>query len=179
MTFSRLSDLVIKQANEATLESLVILKDDILSQMSEWHINIEKLESIVIEVYDNLITSGNRMIIELLNREGSEGLNHEVRVNAGRQNLRSEVELVQEEIRSMSPETAEEQIKPRVPLIIDNLHKNVIKVSSDYFKDGHYRPAVLDAYIDLINRVKVLSGRTDIDGSTLMQQVFSLKIHNY
>ncbi|MCR2805944.1 TIGR02391 family protein [Paenibacillus soyae] len=177
MTFSRLSDLVTKQANDGALESLVILKDDILSQPSERQINIKKLDSIIIEVYDNLITSGNSMLNEMLSRLGSEGLNqtHEIRVNAGRKNLRSEVELVQEEIRSMSTDIAEEQNKPRSPLTIDNLHENVMRVSKDYYKDGHYRAAVLDTYIDLINRVKVISGRTDIDGSPLMQQVFSPK----
>lgn len=63
----------------------------------------------------------------------------------------------------------------RSPLKLDNLHPNIINTSGRLYEDGHYRSAVLDAYIDLINRVKRLSGRPDLDGSRLMQQVFSAK----
>lgn len=65
--------------------------------------------------------------------------------------------------------------KNRSPLILDNLHPSILKVSKKLYEDGHYRAAVLDAYIELINRVKRISNRPDLDGSSLMQQVFSLR----
>lgn len=61
----------------------------------------------------------------------------------------------------------------RAPFTLSNLHPNIIKVSEQLYEDGHYRAAVLDAYIDLINRVKRIANRSDLDGSPLMQNVFS------
>jgi uncharacterized protein (TIGR02391 family) len=61
----------------------------------------------------------------------------------------------------------------RSPYTVDNLHERVLNVSKDLYLDGHYRSAVLDAYIDIVDRVKRLSGVTDLDGSKLMQKVFS------
>lgn len=53
------------------------------------------------------------------------------------------------------------------------LHENVIKVSSKLFIDGHYRQAVLDASIGLVNRVKEKSQCYKFDNTPLVQHVFS------
>ncbi|PIQ27823.1 TIGR02391 family protein [bacterium (Candidatus Blackallbacteria) CG17_big_fil_post_rev_8_21_14_2_50_48_46] len=63
------------------------------------------------------------------------------------------------------------------------LHPEVLSVSGDLIKDGHYRSAILDAYIHLIQNVKEKSGITDRDGVPLIQQAFgtmtpSLRISN-
>ena len=46
---------------------------------------------------------------------------------------------------------------------LDDLHPTVAKVASDLWKDGHYRQAILDTYIALVNAVKEKSGRADLD----------------
>jgi uncharacterized protein (TIGR02391 family) len=56
-----------------------------------------------------------------------------------------------------------------------NFHPTVLDVAGSLFRDGHYRQAVLDAYIALNKAVQAKSGRPDLDGSSLMQHVFSPK----
>ncbi len=48
-----------------------------------------------------------------------------------------------------------------------------IAVCADLYRDGHYRPAVLEASIALVNLVKEKSRRHDLDGAGLMTTVFS------
>lgn len=43
-----------------------------------------------------------------------------------------------------------------------------------YFENEHYRPAILDTYIGLIEAVKNKSNVKDKDGSPLMDFVFHL-----
>lgn len=54
-------------------------------------------------------------------------------------------------------------------------HPVVQKVAGHLYDDGHYRQAVLDTYIALVQKVKEVSGRMDLDGTKLMQSVFSPK----
>jgi uncharacterized protein (TIGR02391 family) len=54
-----------------------------------------------------------------------------------------------------------------------DLHPRIASVSADLFRDGHYRNAVLDAAVALVNFVKEKSGRHDLDGADLMRRVFS------
>lgn len=61
----------------------------------------------------------------------------------------------------------------RAPYSIDNIHSRVLSVSKELYLDGHYRAAILDAYIDLVDRVKQLSNEPDLDGTNLMQKAFS------
>lgn len=58
---------------------------------------------------------------------------------------------------------------------LSNLHPLIPPVASDLYKNGHYRQAILDTYILLVNTVKTKSGRHDLDGTGLMQTVFSPK----
>jgi uncharacterized protein (TIGR02391 family) len=58
---------------------------------------------------------------------------------------------------------------------IHNLHPSVQKVAGRLFSDRHYRQAILDTYILLVNKVKEKSGQRDLDGVHLMQKVFSPK----
>lgn len=60
-------------------------------------------------------------------------------------------------------------------LEIEGFHPLVIKHAAKLFVDGHYRQAILDTYIGLTEQVKSLSGRYDLDGTGLMQTVFSAK----
>jgi uncharacterized protein (TIGR02391 family) len=58
---------------------------------------------------------------------------------------------------------------------LNPLHSSVRNVAQRLFRDGHYRQAVLDTYIALVQRVKDLSGRHDLDNTALVQAVFSPK----
>lgn len=53
------------------------------------------------------------------------------------------------------------------------LHPRIATVSTDLFRDGHYRNAVLDSAVALTNYVKEKSRRHDLDGAKLMREVFS------
>jgi uncharacterized protein (TIGR02391 family) len=50
-------------------------------------------------------------------------------------------------------------------------HIEVERVSGDLFRDGHYKPAALEAYIRVIDEVKRRSG-LNLDGDSLMNQAF-------
>jgi len=54
-----------------------------------------------------------------------------------------------------------------------DLHPRLAAVAADLYRSGHYRHAVLDASVALVNFVKEKSRRHDLDGSGLMTTVFS------
>lgn len=56
--------------------------------------------------------------------------------------------------------------------MFSNLHPKIRNASEQLFKDGHFRQAVLDAYILLTNEVKIKSN-SNKDGVPLMQTSFS------
>lgn len=56
---------------------------------------------------------------------------------------------------------------------LDTLHPLVKTTAGKLYSDGHYRQAILDTYILLVDTVKTKSGRHDLDGVSLMQTVFS------
>ena len=56
---------------------------------------------------------------------------------------------------------------------LKSLHKNVVTTSFDLFSRGHYRQAVLDATIELVNLVKQKSSLDDLDNTPLIQKAFS------
>ncbi len=51
-------------------------------------------------------------------------------------------------------------------------HPRVIEVAGQLFADGHYRQAILDTYIALVQAVKLKTGLT-ADNTPLMEQAFS------
>jgi uncharacterized protein (TIGR02391 family) len=54
-----------------------------------------------------------------------------------------------------------------------DLHLRIRDVAAELFRDGHYRNAVGDAAVALVNMVKEKSRRHDLDGHGLMTTVFS------
>jgi uncharacterized protein (TIGR02391 family) len=54
-----------------------------------------------------------------------------------------------------------------------DLHSRIASAAADLYRDTHYRQAVLDASIALVNYVKEKSRRHDLDGASLMRTVFS------
>jgi len=58
------------------------------------------------------------------------------------------------------------------PARLDALHPSIVEVSRQLFEDEHRAAAILQAFVAVNNRVKAMSGRTDLDGVDLMAQVF-------
>jgi uncharacterized protein (TIGR02391 family) len=58
---------------------------------------------------------------------------------------------------------------------LEGLHRRVQEVAGVLYRDGHYRQAILDAYIALADDVRKASGLGDLDNTPLMQQAFSPK----
>jgi uncharacterized protein (TIGR02391 family) len=56
---------------------------------------------------------------------------------------------------------------------LQSLHPTIQLIATQYFEDEHYRSAILDTYIGLIQAVKDKSNIKDKDGSPLMDFVFS------
>ena len=54
-------------------------------------------------------------------------------------------------------------------------HPTVQRIAGELYKNGHYRQAILDTYISVVDSVKVKSGMHDLDNTPLMQNVFSPK----
>jgi uncharacterized protein (TIGR02391 family) len=54
-----------------------------------------------------------------------------------------------------------------------DLHPRIANACSGLYRDRHYREAVLNASIALVNYVKEKSRKHDLDGSGLMSTVFS------
>lgn len=54
-----------------------------------------------------------------------------------------------------------------------NFHPKVKEIASTLFKNGHFRQAILDIYIALVDAVKKKSECHNLDNSPLMQKVFS------
>lgn len=54
-------------------------------------------------------------------------------------------------------------------------HKEIINASEQLFKDGHYAPAIFEAFKAVNNFVKKKTGKSDLDGKDLMAQAFRLE----
>lgn len=68
---------------------------------------------------------------------------------------------------------ANPEAKAKATLEQLELHPRVADACADTFRDGHYREAVLNASIALVNYVKERSRQHSLDGSGLMTTVFS------
>ena len=55
-----------------------------------------------------------------------------------------------------------------------DLHPEIARAASDLYRDGHYANAILNAVTALNDLVRLRSGEA-LDGTTLMQTVFSAK----
>lgn len=55
-----------------------------------------------------------------------------------------------------------------------DLHPRIGDVCADLYRDGHYKQAVLEASIALVNYVKEKSRQHSLDGSGLMTTIFSI-----
>lgn len=67
------------------------------------------------------------------------------------------------------------EVNPNVPIELSRLHPLVQKIAGELYNNGHYRQAILDTYIALVDAVKVKSAKYELDNTPLMQTVFSPK----
>ena len=103
---------------------------------------------------------------------------HEVRegykrgVEQAISNLQTIVELFEEKITDLGETPAGKVLKALGEL---EIHPEIERAVAKLFRDGHYANAVEDACKVLDGLVKIRSGRCDISGTELMQNVFSPK----
>jgi uncharacterized protein (TIGR02391 family) len=70
-------------------------------------------------------------------------------------------------------EQLEDGIPPAIATAIDQyrFHSAIDTVSANLLRDGHYKQAALEAFICVIEQVKIRSGRTDLEGDNLINHV--------
>jgi uncharacterized protein (TIGR02391 family) len=78
-----------------------------------------------------------------------------------------------EEIRALVEPDAAPAVRAHQAFERLDLHPAILAACTKLFADGHYRNAALDAGVALVNYVQDKSGRRDLDGVSLMQEVFS------
>ena len=76
---------------------------------------------------------------------------------------------------SLTNRALNEGVDPETPSELAGLHPDVQRLAGRLYRDGHYRQAILDTYIGIVEAVKKRSGRKDLDNTPLMQAVFSLR----
>ncbi len=64
------------------------------------------------------------------------------------------------------------QILAPIPRSDYDFHPEIKRVSEAFFRDGQFKSAVLEAFIRVIEEVKIRPG-LDLDGDSLMNQAFS------
>jgi len=94
-------------------------------------------------------------------------------LNAIRTNLINKLMTIAPMVEQTADKSSNGQEHTTIHKALENLHPLVQPVASKLYADGHYRQAILDTYILLVDTVKTKSGRHDLEGTGLMQTVFS------
>jgi uncharacterized protein (TIGR02391 family) len=76
-------------------------------------------------------------------------------------------------LKQIKSDLYKDNVDSNVPFELSSLHPLIQNVAGELYKGGHYRQAILDAYIQLVEAVKHKSGVFDKDNTPLMQTVFS------
>ena len=85
-------------------------------------------------------------------------------------NLQTAVDLIKEKLQDLGETPAGHAVHAFGEL---DLHPDIERAAGELFRNGHYANAVEDACKVLDSLVKSRSGRSDIGGTSLMEQVFS------
>ena len=118
----------------------------------------------------NLDTSSWNMMGETSIYEVREG--YKQGIEQAISNLQTIVELFEEKITDLGETPAGRALKALGGL---EIHPEIERAVAKLFRDGHYANAVEDACKVLDGLVKIRSGRYDLSGTELMQNVFSPK----
>ena len=159
---------------------LIIDDPDIFNVVNNYHLRegIAELESISIK--DGLMTFRNPSIMDQLKKtfgvEVDQFIFKRISVLPILHEIRNQLIAKLIELRKVITQKAlVSGVETDVPAELAALHSIVQKVASPLYRDGHYRQAILDTYIALVDAVKTKSGRKDLDNTPLMQSVFSPK----
>lgn len=120
--------------------------------------------------YFNVHRSPNDVKSELFNKHGITCSNITMQLKSCKSFLRKETKGW---IQKTRYDVAEPSKK------VDNfklfqIHPEIESVSKKLFLDGHYSQAIFEAFKRVNNLVKEKAGRKDLDGKSLMQNVFSV-----
>lgn len=142
----------------------------------------QKIDSTLVDIFGNNTVEYRRFSIDRLDTASInlmyETPLHEVRegykrgVEQAISNLQTIVELFEEKITDLGETPAGKVLKALGEL---EIHPEIERAVAKLFRDGHYANAVEDACKVLDGLVKIRSGRCDISGTELMQNVFSPK----
>ena len=142
----------------------------------------QKIDSTLVDIFGNDTVEYRRFSIDRLDTASInlmyETPLHEVRegykqgVEQAISNLQTIVELFEEKITDLGETPAGKALKALGEL---EIHPEIERAVAKLFRDGHYANAVEDACKVLDGLVKIRSGRNDISGTELMQNVFSPK----
>jgi uncharacterized protein (TIGR02391 family) len=84
------------------------------------------------------------------------------------------IDWILEKQRKITENPLDMSISIETPIELSNLHPIVQRAAGELFMNGHYRQAILDTYIALVESIKVKSGKHNLDNTPLMQNVFSV-----
>ena len=159
---------------------LVIDDPDIFKIVNHYHLRESAAELESLALKDGMMSFRNPFVMnklyEMFGVEVDQFHFKTLSVMPILQEIRSQVIAKLIGIRKQLTETAlAVGISPDTPVELVALHPIVQKVAGELYKNGHYRQAILDTYIALVDAVKVKSARYDLDNTPLMQTVFSPK----
>jgi uncharacterized protein (TIGR02391 family) len=142
----------------------------------------QKIDSTLVDIFGKDTVEYHRFCVDRLDTASLNFMYetplHEVREGYKRgieqaiSNLQTIVELFKENITDLGQNPAGKALKALGEL---DIHPEIERAVANLFRDGHYANAVEDACKVLDALVKLRSGRHDISGTDLMQNVFSPK----
>jgi len=142
----------------------------------------QKIDSTLVDIFGNDTIEYRRFSVDRLDTASINFMYetplHEVREGYKRgieqaiSNLQTIVELFEEKNADLGETPAGKALKALGEL---EIHPEIERAVAKLFRDGHYANAVEDACKVLDGLVKIRSGRNDISGTELMQNVFSPK----
>jgi hypothetical protein len=87
---------------------------------------------------------------------------------------KTRIEGLIQQLHEKRGDLSEPEAAPRMALAGRSVNPAIAAAAQGLYRDGHYSQAVFEAGKTLIDLVKRKSGRTDLDGTPLMQAVFSV-----
>jgi uncharacterized protein (TIGR02391 family) len=176
---------LLREHGDALLSDLISLVERFAELTPD---SVEWLQSFFAEHIERLAGGSARSLIDYVNRIGIkhpplkehvEGELHRTGDGVkGDATLRLRMALGESELRRREQRPGGNAVKAATPSTrfeLEGLHPRVQEVSGPLYRDGHYRQAILDAYIALADDVRKASGLGDLDNTPLMQQAFSPK----
>jgi len=165
-----------KRHSEAVLTDLIALVGS-HAELSEAGVNWirEKFETHVDQLGHGMArTAGDRLRRWELTYDGKEDFARAAGGIKGEGKLRLDIAAGEARLKAGASKTMPATPPSRAPLTVEGLHPRVIAVAGQLYHDGHYREAIFNAYIAIVEEVKRRTGLS-ADNTGLMQSAFSEK----